>query len=129
MNAKQNTRIWTLSVFVMAFWVACESKKSDTLAQESPVQSAVDSLAVDKKCLKIDTAAWENFSKHWVYMSRTKNGYVVYDPCDGQNPTIDIDNFRIRINTGLEETINEKMITGTMRASPTPPNAIGFLSN
>ncbi len=42
-------------------------------------------------------------------MSRSETGYVVYEPCDGNTPTVDFDSLQIKISTRIEEPIVLKM--------------------
>ncbi len=40
----------------------------------------------------------KRFPKSWTQLSKTQNGFVVYDPCDGSTPTIKLNNFFLSIN-------------------------------
>ena len=48
---------------------------------------------------------WKSLSaiqKEWIKVEKDKNGYLIYDPCDGSNPTIKFDKGYLVINSTLE---------------------------
>ena len=42
----------------------------------------------------------------WTQLSRSENGYVVYQPCDGSTPTVEIKNSNLLINWQLESDLH-----------------------
>jgi hypothetical protein len=73
----------------------------------------ITSFQVVKKTLTVKP----NFPNKWTRLERSENGYVVYQPCDGSTPTIEIKHLDLAINWQLER--EEHNVKDIIRVSDT----------
>ncbi len=68
--------------------VACQKKDSATSEKSAPLEK------------------WNNLSevsKDWIQLERDTDGYLIYDPCDGDTPRLKIDSGRIDLYFRLDD--------------------------
>lgn len=84
---------------------------------------AMASACQKKSAVTSDTSLhverWNNLSgmsKHWVKLERDADGYLVYDPCDGDTPRLEIDSARIEFHFIWDDPYTFKIghVAGTL---------------